>query len=357
MQRRAAAAYFVLFMVISAGAYAYIGMAEQPQVDVPGETYSEGENVTVADRTYTVATVGGGSAELTRTITGVQINETLAHNSTVSWQAISWSGQQVDSRSIANGSAVQFDGSTHQVLVNTSADPPQMRLEQVSNRSVFETVELGGTVTVTVDGQPIPDATVTEVTESDVTLSWGNDYLVDIPNETSPSSADLIAQQNVTRLLVLDTDVENSLGTNPDGSEYVQYTNGTQIPVEEYVPDPEIETVEVGDTVQYEGNETTVENITSERVLLTRIGIGTETTDFSEGSVTEINGESYLGHFPDDSTLQLVENTTENQQKYQADQDSISKYSERKAGLWGVVILSTLAAIILITAAYLPVKD
>jgi hypothetical protein len=357
MQRRAAAAYFVLFMVISAGAYAYIGMAEQPQVDVPGETYTEGGNVTVADRTYTVATVGGGSAELTRTKTGVQLNETLAHNSTVSWQAISWTGQQVDSRSIANGSTVQYDGSAHQLLVNTSADPPQIRLEQESNRSVFETVERGETVTVTVDSQPIPDATVTDVTEAGATLSWGNDYLLDIPNETSPSSAELIAQQNITRLLVLDTDVENSLGTNPDGSEFVQYTNGTTVPVSEYVPDPEIETIEVGNTLQYEGNETTVENITRDEVLLIRMGSRTETTGFSEGAVTEINGESYFAHFPDDSTLELVENTTENYEDYQTQQNSISKYNERKAGLWGVVILSTLAGIILITTAYLPVKD
>lgn len=357
MQRRAAAAYFVLFMVISAGAYAYIGMAEQPQVDVPGETYTEGENVSVADRTYTVATVGGSSGELTRTETGVQINETLAHNSTVSWQDISWTGQQIDSRSIANGSTLQYDDTAHQVILNTSADPAQLRLEQVSNRSVFETIELDGTVTVTVDGQPIPDATVTEITDTEATLSLGNDYLVDIPNETSLSSAELIAQQNATRLLVLDTDVQNSFGTNPDGSEYVQYTNGTEVPPEQYLPDPEVNVIEVGDTLQYQGNETTVENITSERVLLTRMGSRTETVEFSEGSVTEVNGVSYLAHFPDDSTLQLVENTTENYETYQAEQDSISKYNERKAGLWGVIILSTIAGVILLTVAYLPVKD
>ncbi|MFW6265823.1 MAG: hypothetical protein ACOC2A_03500 [Halanaeroarchaeum sp.] len=358
MQRRAAAAYFVLFMVIGAGAYAYIGMAERPEVDLDGgEMYTEGDELTVGDRTYSVDSAGGGSGEVSWTRQDAQYTASLANNSTVSWQDARWDGQEIESQSIANGSTVEYDDEDYLLLTNTSADPPTISLERESNRSEAETVELGETLTVTVEDRVIRDANLSEISDEAATLTWGSEYRVAIPNETDPTAADMIERQDIERILELDPDVENSLGTSPDGSEYVQYRNGTQVSPDEYLPEPAVDTIEEGDTVQYEGNETTVGNITREEVPLTWRDNRTTTVEFAEGEVTEVNNESYLAHFPDDSTMQLLENTTENRQAYQAEQDQIDKYSERKAGLWGVVILSLFAAIILLMAAYLPVKD
>jgi len=357
MQRRAAAAYFVLFMVISAGAYAYLGMAERPTIDVPGETHAVDDQITVGDRTYTVDSIDNGSGSLTWSKSDAKYTATLANNSTVSWQAVSWEGQRVDSTTLANESIVEFDDSEHQILMNVSADPPTMRLVNTSNRSMVSTVERGGTVTVTVDGQPIPDATLTEVSADEATLSWGSEYLVVIPNVTDPTSANIVEQQNVTRQLVLDTEVENSLGTNADGSQFVQYRNGSTALLSEYLPEPETEAIEEGGTLQFEGNETTVGNITTDEVPLEWRGPKTFTVDISEGGTVDLNNETFLAHFPSDSTVKILENTTENYEAYQADQDRISEYNERKAGLWAVVIISLLAGLILLATAYLPVRD
>lgn len=359
MQRRAAAAYFVLFMVISAGAYAYLGMAERPQVDVPGETRAEGDNITVGDRTYTIDSIGDGSGSLVWGKSDAKYTATLANNSTVSWQAVSWDGQQVDSTTLANGTTVQFDDGDYQVLTNASAEPPTMRLVNTANRSMASTVERGGTVTVTVDGQPYLGVTLTEVTTTDVTLEWGSDYLVAIPNETGvdPTTASLTQQQNVTRILGMDPDVEDSLGQYPNGTQFVRYTNGDEVLLSNYLPELEVESIEEGGTLQYQGNQTTIGNITTAEVPLSWTGPKTFTVGLSEGGTVDLNNETFLVHFPSDSSVKILENTTENYEAYQADQERISDYNERKAGLWGIVIISLLAALLLLATAYLPVKD
>jgi hypothetical protein len=347
MQRRAAAAYFVLFMVISAGAYAYLGMAERPQVDVPGEAYASDDEITVGDRTYTVDSIGNGTGSLTWTRSEATYNATLANNSTVSWQAVSWEGQRVDSLTLDNETTVQFDGSEHQVLTNASADPPTMRLVNTTNRSKVSTVERGETVTMTVDDRPLLGVTLTDVTAQEVTLQWGSDYLVAIPNETGvdPTTASM------------DTDVDDSLGQYTNGTQFVRYENGTESLLSDYLLESEVETIEEGGTLQYEGNETTVGNITTEAIPVSWIAPKTITVDLTEGNTVDLNDEMFLVHFPSDSTVKLVENTTANYEDYQSDQNRIDKYNERKAGLWAVVIISLLAALILLPTAYLPVKD
>jgi len=58
MQRRVAAIYFVLLLVISAGAYAYTGIAEKPHVSIEGPAYTAGDNITANGTVYTVNAVG-----------------------------------------------------------------------------------------------------------------------------------------------------------------------------------------------------------------------------------------------------------------------------------------------------------
>lgn len=65
MQRRAAAVYFALFVVLGAGAYTYmqVGMS-QPAVEIEGPTYAEGDEFTAGGQAYTVGALEGGSGEL-----------------------------------------------------------------------------------------------------------------------------------------------------------------------------------------------------------------------------------------------------------------------------------------------------
>lgn len=65
MQRRAAAAYFVFFLVVSVAAYAYIGVAEsqRPEVELDGQALTNDSTLTSGGQTYTVSNIhmsGGG---------------------------------------------------------------------------------------------------------------------------------------------------------------------------------------------------------------------------------------------------------------------------------------------------------
>lgn len=68
MQFRAGILYIVLFSVISAGAYGVIATAESPTVTIDegsaDHVLSEGEPVTIGDRTYNVTELSGGSGTL-----------------------------------------------------------------------------------------------------------------------------------------------------------------------------------------------------------------------------------------------------------------------------------------------------
>ena len=66
MQRRAATVYGVLFLVIAAGAYSLIGVAQEPGIDLQGETYTENDTLTVDGLEYTVASISDGEGALER---------------------------------------------------------------------------------------------------------------------------------------------------------------------------------------------------------------------------------------------------------------------------------------------------
>jgi hypothetical protein len=77
MQRRAAAVYFILFVVVGAGAYGFLGVISQPPVDLDGPTYGSGDEFSAGGVTYTVASIGDGEGELSFT------NETAGEEETV----------------------------------------------------------------------------------------------------------------------------------------------------------------------------------------------------------------------------------------------------------------------------------
>src|SRR6056297_19823 len=92
MQRRAAAAYFVFFLVVSVAAYAYIGVAEsqRPEVQLDGQELTNDSTFTAGGQTYTVSNIhlsgggGGGSmaADLSWTNSSSQYTATIANGST-----------------------------------------------------------------------------------------------------------------------------------------------------------------------------------------------------------------------------------------------------------------------------------
>lgn len=128
MQRRAAAIYATFFILIAAGSYAMIGVAQEPTISLenPDHSLSVNDTVTVNGRTYTVSSFDDGSAELVWTNRSARYTE--------SWDA---------------GSTVTLSGTEFSVLVDANATPADVDLIEV--RTVPEnvsTVEQNGTTYV-----------------------------------------------------------------------------------------------------------------------------------------------------------------------------------------------------------------
>lgn len=105
MQRRAAAVYFVLFVLVGAGAYGFmqVGMSK-PAVDLEGPTFSEGDELTVGERTYTVSSIETEAGEVSE----------FAGEAELVWFNESARG----TATLENGSTVQFDDGQYSVVVS-----------------------------------------------------------------------------------------------------------------------------------------------------------------------------------------------------------------------------------------------
>ncbi|WP_276299517.1 hypothetical protein [Halorussus lipolyticus] len=269
MQRRAATVYAVLFLVIAAGSYSLIGVAQEPGIDVQGDSYAENETLTVNGMEYTVASVGDGEGTLSR------VNESARYTAT-----------------LANNSTIQRDGDTYRVLIPNESDPGQFTLQQEFNLSENLTTVM----------------------------------------------------QNETEYVVVDEEGNKSL-----------------VPVDEYklqqFGEPATEQYAEGDTYQYEGNETTVSNVTVSEATLAWNAPRTLQTSVADGSnVTlgpEDDNQTFVAHFPEGQDGIVLSTQTA---EYQSQVNDIDDFNERMAGLWGIVILSGLTVALLLGLAFLPNK-
>ncbi|USZ66758.1 hypothetical protein NGM10_08380 [Halorussus salilacus] len=271
MQRRSATVYVALFLVIAAGSYALIGAAEQPEIDLEGETYTEGDDLTVNDRQYTVDSLAEAEGVLTWT------NESARHSTM--WE---------------NNSTTELENTTYRVLIPNESDPDDVTLR--------EEIELDDNVSTT---------TVNET-----------EYVVEGEGE-----------------------------------------NRTLVPVDEYMdreyPDPETREFSEGDTFEYEGNETTVNNVTTEAAELTWTAPQPEEVLMTPGDEISLGPEddtqTYVAHMRagDGGTELLLSTET---QEYQNQIEAQNQFNERIAGLWGIVILSIITVMLLIALAFLPPK-
>lgn len=264
MQRRAAAIYATLFIVLAAGAYGTIGVAQAPSVGIANPDYSltEGDTVTIGGTEYRVDTVQESSAELIWVESGVDFSET--------WE---------------NGSTVTIDETDFTVRTTTSTDPPS--------------------------------ATLTEVQELDENVTT-----TEVDDEVF-----VVVQQDGERRLV-------------PRSEYIRQVQGP----------PATRSFDEGDRVDYQGERTVASSITNESVTLTWTGPQNNTERIQHGDVTTLGGQDYIAHISEGSTLELSRDID----SYQAQVAALAKFNERINGLWGVSIISGLAAILILGLAYLP---
>jgi len=178
MQRRAAAVSVAFFLVISAGAYAFIGAAQEPAISLenPDHAVQGGETLTVAGTEYSFTEVSDGSATATWT------NQSARYTAT-----------------LENGSVVEYEGTNYTVVPNEGEDPTRFRLVEkqtvdrpttTQNGTEYVIVEEGDNRTLVPRDQYLPEpqqrvfaegddfdyqdttTTVADVTREGVTLEW-----------------------------------------------------------------------------------------------------------------------------------------------------------------------------------------
>lgn len=201
-----------------------------------------------------------------------------------------------------------------------------------------------------------------EIAAEDELAFRGGTYVATFNNSSTGQGKDLVLteQFNVTARLSEDPDVYDEPITVND-TDHVRYRNNTIQPLDEYLPEPDVQRLSRGDTFTYtagEGEEAeevqaTVNSIGEESATVSWTAPKTTEKEVDDGAnVTLANDETYLVHFPDDGQLVLSQNF----QAYAAEQNEQDVYHERLNGLWAVVIIAFLAAIFVLGLAYMPVR-
>jgi hypothetical protein len=352
MQRRAVAIYLVFFAVLGAAAYGLIVTTSAPSVSVDGPTYESGTDVTFGDRTYDLS-VSDGSGELSWTNESAVFDTTIDNGSTVPPTDVVWDDQTARREATFDaGSTVAFNGSDYEVSVNATAST--MTLTHPDDPADNTTVEVGGTF----EYQGF-EATVTDVSGDSATVVWGNSYLLvtESENVTDPTEATFHEQRNLTQLAALDPALYDEINV-VDGTRVVTYReNDTNVPVSEYFDPAETHTIAEGETLTYQGNETTVHQVNNESVVLRRSGTRTETIGLSEGENVTVQGTQYFAFFPEGSSSSVrILPSEERYGDYRAETQQVDTYNERVRGFWGIVNLSIVSVIVLVAAALLPVR-
>lgn len=343
--------YFAFFLVVGAAAYGLIQTTSAPTVSMEGPTHAAGDEVTLGDRTYTVSSTGAESGELTWVNESGVLTESIDNGSEVPVTAVTWEDQVArHEATLSDGGTVNDSDAEYAVAVNDSAGT--VTLTNVDDESDNVTVEQGGTFQFR--GY---QATVTDVSGDGATAVWGGPYLmtVDAENVTDPTEATFVEQRNLTALATADPALYDD-PVRQNGTLKVTYrANDTNVPVEEYFRDVERHTIAEGDTLQYMGNETTVDEVANESVTLSRPGETTTTVGLSEGDNVTVGGEEYFAHFPDNESVQIF-STNDSYEAYNEETNRVDDYGDRILGLWGIAELSAIALIVLLGAALLPVK-
>jgi len=187
--------------------------------------------------------------------------------------------------------------------------------------------------------------------EANVTYD-GEEYQVLVEEAEDPTAFRLEERINRSAILQNDEAVRNELVT-VNGTEYVVRESGDNrslTPASEYFPEPSSTQYNEGDTVQYQGNATTVASVSGDGATLAWTGTRTNTVDVGNEANVTLNGQEYFAYFPDNSTLVLESDYG----VYERQTDEIDTYHGHVNGLWGVSIVSFATVVLLLGMAYMP---
>ncbi|MFC6756485.1 MULTISPECIES: hypothetical protein [Haloarcula] len=194
MQRRAAAAYFLFFLVVSVAAYAYIGVAEsqRPAVDIEGPELTNDSEFSSGDQTYTVSNIqptgddGTMAAELAWTNNSSQYTETVDDGSEVTRNNTTYDVSTDNATGTLTLTAqqnvtqlLQEDSEVYNSLATRDGTDYVVYRADNSTQPVEEWLPEPETVTYTTGDQYPYEAddgtqttTLSEVTNSSATVEW-----------------------------------------------------------------------------------------------------------------------------------------------------------------------------------------
>jgi hypothetical protein len=126
--------------------------------------------------------------------------------------------------------------------------------------------------------------------------------------------------------------------------------NPTLIPAEQFFPEPSSTQYNEGQQIDYQGNQTTIQNVTASQATLTWTGSQNNTIEVGDEANVTIGDQQYRAYFPNNETFYL----TQNEQSYQAQKDEMATFNRHMKGLQGVTILAGALVALLVGLAYLP---
>lgn len=199
----------------------------------------------------------------------------------------------------------------------------------------------------------------TTVADGENVSSGGLEWQVSTADGSDVTEATLTASHNVSAALRADGRLENETVTI-DGEKHVVFIeDGRVMPVTEYLGPKPSQTIQSGDSLTFqdegEARDGTVAEITADGITLEYTNPKDMETSLAEGANVTLQGEQYFAHFPADHEVQILQ-TSQRYDTYQAQLSLISDWEERRAGLWGITILSLLAVVVMIPSAYMPVR-
>jgi hypothetical protein len=254
--------------------------------------------------------------------------------------------------------------------LTATAESPEIAFENPEiDASQNESIEVGGESYVVADisesendaGQMVISGTLEREFTAQTSETWANgstvsvddrEWRVEIAGENATEFT-LVEVLDRQAILEADDDAENETVTLEDG-EYVAVTDEsgerTLVPVDEYFPAPEERTHASGDTLEYDGQTVTVDEVTAGGAVLVWETTETETVEIAQQSTVTIGDTDYAAHFPDASTLRM----TTDIESYEAQVTEIERFNQYNSGLSRVLVLSVLSSIMLAGMAFIP---
>ncbi|QHS16758.1 hypothetical protein [Halopenitus persicus] len=222
---------------------------------------------------------------------------------------------------------------------------------------VTEETEEGGhgatttTLTGTVEWNRTVEESATWANDSVVEYD-GNDWRVVIDGD-DPDAVTLRDELDRTAILENDSAADNET-VQSDGEEYVvvrdENGSATLVPAGEYFPEPEERQLAEGETIEYDGHDATVENVTASEARLRWETVETASAGLSQQGTVTLGGTDFVVIFQDSSTVSL----SSNMESYEAQLAEIDQFEQRMSGLTRVQWVSLGFVVFLIAFAFMP---